>query len=313
MRYSDLARMCGLKAPSSERDMRKVFEACLNHRAIGKWSLDLDDVVRIGRTMRPSWDAVFLSMLESFRREQPGRHIVLKTPTSEQRFFELKDLLEHEGWSVRFLYCVRHPFNCYLSWKYRSSLPDFHETRVVSDPYGWSGRWLDSITCALEFHFSHPRLLRIVRFEDILDAPERHARELCEFVGVANQASEMVELESTSPNSSFETTGVEVLRGGILDVRGRKQPGLDDNEREILQAACRRRAAIFHYDMGEKGRNGIAAESLKHRIALANIPTMELLPSVCRVVYGRLKSLFSRRSRNQDTKTASLFANENQS
>jgi hypothetical protein len=147
----------------------------------------------------------------------------------------------------------------------------------------------------LEFHYLHPHLLKIIRFEDVLGAPNRQASSLCEFLGLEDRAPEMVALKGAVANSSFDTAGVKTVRGGVLDLRSRPGAELDEKDKSILETGCGKRAAALGYDVLNGASERVSSACVAYQAALEQIPTRQLLYSFCRVVSKRLLHSLTRR------------------
>ncbi len=285
--YDYFARWTGVRQPRTREELEAVCGKLITHPHVGKWGLSKADIDRTLGRFEPSWDGVFLTLAYALAEKHPGKIICFKRPQGGAHFARLRDLFEQQGDCIRFIYCVRCPFDVYRSWKHRASS---WVGRPDSDPRPvfWSSQWLMSTTEALNSSYVLGDFMHIVRYEDLVrDAPSCAAK-ICRFLGVdATRSSEMIAaLDSVGANTSFPSHTAEP-QTGILNTLERKAAELSDFEKNVIRAACGRRAATFGFDLGEADRTVLGNRYIEYEVALEYLPTRGLLASTMRLLLRR--------------------------
>jgi hypothetical protein len=91
---------------------------------------------------------------------------------------------------ARFLYMVRNPFDVCASKKRRNP----KEERIV----GWSLGWIRGLDLARRCLNAFPNRVMILRYEDLVEDPQRAAQDLCNFLGIPF-APEMLDVPHINP------------------------------------------------------------------------------------------------------------------
>jgi hypothetical protein len=273
--------------------VRAVCESILQHELVAKWGLTPADLgAALGR-YEEGYDAVFLTLAHALAAKHPGKTIGFKHPTSESHFAQVKALMEGQGANVKFIYCVRSPFDVYLSWRHRASAWT-GGAWLDPRPVTWSAQWLSSTMDALACSYTFQSQMKVVRYEDLLDSAKDRAIELCTFLGLPEEADRMIaSLDSAAPNSSFGGEGSEAR--GVVDTRARKKAQLSDFELNAIRVACGERAGLFGYDLGKVTASDAQVKMVKNELALQSIPTAGLISAASRLIRRRVEAkLFGR-------------------
>jgi hypothetical protein len=133
-----------------------------------------------------------------------------------------------------------------------------------------------------------PDRLRIIRFVDVLANPRGVSAELCRFTEIEDCSERMIKLNGQASNSSFDTSAIPAVAGGVLNVKSKCRAVLDEKEADVIRVACGRRATLFGYDLGSSKLNNHVARLIEDEVKLDSIPTRELLTSVMNIVSRRL-------------------------
>ncbi len=292
-RYDYFQRLTGVENPRGTEQVRAVCERMLDHELVAKWGLTPADLEGVLGRYQEGYDAVFLTLAYALAAKYPGRTIGFKHPTSESHFKQVKALVEGQGAKARFLYCVRSPFDVYLSWRHRASAWT-GGAWLDPRPVTWSAQWLSSTMDALACSYMFGSQMKVVRYEDLLDSPAERARELCQFLGMPDESTRMLaSLEDAAPNSSFAGSGS--ASKGVVDTRSRKKAELSEFELNAIRVACGERAALFGFDLGAVTAGAAQVKMIQNELALQSIPTAGLLSASSRLIRRRMEAkLFGR-------------------
>jgi hypothetical protein len=295
-KYDYLAKLTGIRQPTSQQEMIKVLDTLLNHSHFQKWGLKVDDVAEFVDRFDPNWDGVFLSMVAAAQNANGNGLVALKRPESEEHLPRLKTLFDEIERPIRFIYCVRHPFDVYLSWKHRAYC---WEGRDAPDtqPIVWCSNWLNSVFGILCAQFTFPDHVRVVRFEDLTANPREEVSQLCKFLGLQDCAEQMIEhLDEYEPESSFkDTADMTRVAGGIRDVVSRPRHGLEAAEADVICQLCGPRASMFGYDLGAPQRD--RRRHLMYQMQMETVPTTTMLRNAARIIFRRMWFRFASRKR----------------
>jgi hypothetical protein len=292
-RYDYFRRWTGMADPEGVDQVRAVCERMLENPFVAKWGLTKADLDCVLGRYEEGFDAVYLTLVYALAHKHPDCRLGFKHPTSESHFAKVKALLEAQGAQVRFLYCIRSPFDVYLSWRHRASAWN-GGAKLDPRPVTWSAQWLSSTMDALACSYAFPSQMKVMRYEDLLDSPKDRAGELCEYLGLPQEAERMIaSLEDAAPNSSF--AGSDGSARGVVDTRARKKAELSDFERNAIRVACAERAALFGYGLGAVTADPAQIQMVKNELALQSIPTAGLISASARLIRRRIgNKLFSR-------------------
>lgn len=286
-RYHTLAAMSGIETPRSHDDLRRIFDVALAGTPLAKWRLDRDLVDAELERHEPSWDAVFLTMIQALRAQHPGKTIALKRPTAEEHAPRITALLARHGLSCRFVYCLRAPYDTFLSWKHRRGAwgeGDGLETNVKL----WIALWLTSTARALELRHGTPEATMLVRYEDVVADPHGESSRLCRFLDLPDEAGTMVTLQDAEPpNSSFDDHDRGARTGGVVALPSHERPQPSPREATLIDTRCARRAHAFGYDLGVPP--GAPERALDTLSGLPLVPTRQLLREVRTLVTRRMR------------------------
>jgi hypothetical protein len=295
-RYDSLAQYTGIKEPKTTADVVSVLAAILPYSHHQKWDLDVEDVADLAERFEPSWDAVFLTAIAGVQRKSGDKLVALKRPEREGFLPKLKALFDGMDKPIRFVYCVRHPFDVYLSWKHRL-LAWRGRDEADPRPARWCNSWLKSIEGLLAAHYMFADQICVVRFEDVIANPEIEVTKLCEFLRLDSCVAEMVkQLDSHQANSSFQkTTERPKVAGGVIDMNSRDRE-LADWEADAIRELCGDHAKLFGYDLGAS-QPSQRHSSFVHQMHLETVPTMAMLKHGSRIIARRVWStrLFGRK------------------
>jgi hypothetical protein len=274
--------------------MKTILHFLLEKTVVCKWDLVIEDVEPFIARYTPSWDAVFMALVDAVLAKFSKSCIALKHPTGERSFTHLLELFQRFERPIQFVYCVRNPFDTYSSWKHRAT-SWYKSDHKESLPLAWSAIWLKSTQQVLDFKFRFPDLVKIVRFTDLLNDPIPFCESLCQFLNIESKPEPMLELGGFSPNSSFLDTELPVVQGGIVNVRARADRDLTEWEMDAIRVACGSRAAAFGYELGMPSKE-LDQEAILHDVAMEEIPTRELIRYGWRLMVRRAWSRYIAKS-----------------
>jgi hypothetical protein len=234
--------------------------------------------------------------------------IALKHPGGEFSFAHLRRLFTDRQEKLRFIYCVRNPFDTYQSWKHRTT-SWFDRDRPESLPLYWASLWLKSTEEIMDFRFQYPEAVQVVRFTDLLNAPAEFAKRLCDYLELDDCSKQMLERLDAEPNSSFRDTNLPRVLGNVVDVRARTKV-LSEWEIDAIRAACGKRATTFGYNLGEPS-HAFDTSCVVHDVALENVPTHELIRYGWKLIIRRAWTrFFTRPMKCENQQVSSLAAGE---
>lgn len=244
-----LAKAAGFSAPDTPERMRRMLTAGLTKTSMKGTGADLDVALSLVESYPSDWDHLMLIVVEAMRRTSGLNMVAVKTPSIEAELLYLHDFFSANGWNVRWIYSVRHPYDAYLS--FRTISAKWQRALLHSDVLRWAGRWVDSTAEALEARAALGQdRVRIHRFEDLLANPAGTCRGLCDWMGLEDASEEMVLAQGRASNTSFGDREAPKRAGAVQDLRQRPRVGLSQAEAEALQIACGSRARAFGYDLG---------------------------------------------------------------
>jgi len=244
-----IALAAGVPAPDSPERMRRMLTVGLTKTPMKKTGADLDVALSLVDSYPHDWDHFMLIEVEAMRRTSGLERVAVKTPSIEMELLYLDDFFTANGWNVRWIYSVRHPFDAYLSFRKISA--KWRRELLHSDVLRWSARWIDSGAEALEAVAALGKeRVHIHRFESLLEDPLGTSRGLCEWMGLEDASGEMVLAQGRKPNTSFSDREAPTTAGAVRDLRQRPRVGLSKREEEALRIVCGSRARAFGYDLG---------------------------------------------------------------
>ena len=285
--YDYFARYTGVRQPGTRKELETVCRKLIAHPLVGKWGLSQSDIDCTLDRFEPGWDGAFLTLAYALSEKYPEKIICFKRPMSGSSFARLREIFGQQGDCVRFIYCLRSPFDVYRSWKHRASAwvgrPD-----TDPRPIFWSSQWLLSTTEALSSSYLLGDLLHIARYEDLIRDTPCCAARLCRFLGIdPARATDMIAaLDSIGANTSFPSPDPEP-QTGILNTLDRNVPGLSDFEMNVIRAACGRRAATFGYDLGDVDKSVLGGRHVEYDIVIESLPTRALVKSTMQLLLRR--------------------------
>jgi hypothetical protein len=285
-----LREISGMDDFSSAESMKRGLEILLRAERLQGWGLELSDVEDLIPHDEPSWDSIYPMLVEATRRKSGLRTIVMKAPGAEKHFAEIDALMGSRGWETRFVYCLRDPRDTYRSWRFRQRL--WHAKHVVTDTLMWCSEWLESTLQALEANYLFPGRVKIIRFEDLVTEPREKCAELCKWLGLVDRSADMVELKGHATNSSFESSQLGRTEGGVVNVLSRKDGAVPDAEKNLVQAACAKRARLFGYSLAAAGSQSGRAAHISEHVSLARVSSAHYLRFVGRDLSVRLGRVF---------------------
>lgn len=244
-----LARAAGVPAPDTPERMRRLLKVGLTETSMRKTGADLDVALSLVDDYPADWDHLMLIVVEAMRRSSGLATIAVKTPSIESDMLHVHDFFTANGWDVRWIYSVRHPFDAYLS--YRKIASEWSRALAHMDVLRWAGRWIDSGAEALQgLAALGPDRFRIQRFEDLLADPVGACRCICEWLDLEDAAEEMTLAQGRDSNTSFRNQGTLKTTGAVQDLRDRPRVGLSRAEEESLRIVCAGPGRAFGYDLG---------------------------------------------------------------
>lgn len=244
-----IARAAGIPAPDTPERMRRMLTVGLTKTPMKGTGADLDVALSLVESYPSDWEHLMLIVVEAMRRTSGLNMVAVKTPSIEAELLYLHDFFSANGWNVRWIYSVRHPYDAYLSFRKISAV--WRRDLLHSDALRWAGRWIDSGAEALEAVAALGKdVVRIHRFEDLLADPAGTCRGLCDWMGLEDASDEMLLAQGRTPNTSFRDRKVPTKAGAVQDLRRRPRVGLSKPEEDALRIACGSRARAFGYDLG---------------------------------------------------------------
>jgi hypothetical protein len=225
---------------------REDFERRLRHLYASKlheWSLDEGELLEASRAAEPTWRGLFVFVLDHYRLHLGKSRVGEKTTTYERWFGVLDSWFD----DYRFVHLIRNPIDTIASKKWYEGQPQ--EVDLVP----WIHEWNRSATIALHRAHREPRRYCYVRYEDLVDDPERSLRRICDVAGVDFEP-EMIAMggyESTE-NSSF--AGLAQERRYNLGVRVAddvdRRSLLTRGEVDAIVSLCAPLAYLLGYELG---------------------------------------------------------------
>lgn len=142
---------------------------------------------------------------------------------------------------ARFVVLVRHPLdviasNHDLAEVMGAQLPEIFElTRGVNGPFdGYARAWLDRMTAVSAFVERHPDACHVLRYEDLMAAPEARLDELFRFMGAAPCAGKVLKTAFAQP----KRVGLGDFRA--VEMTGLRPPASEGWRRRLPRAAAAR-------------------------------------------------------------------------
>ncbi|MCX7719402.1 MAG: sulfotransferase [Candidatus Sumerlaeaceae bacterium] len=99
-------------------------------------------------------------------------------------------------------------------------------------------RWLNAVRHGLDFAARHPEQTLLLRYEDIIDQPEKHARHLCDFLS-EDYSPDMLETRVAAASSvPLSDIHAQVRRPVNRSAEGRWRRDLSARQVRIIEAVC---------------------------------------------------------------------------
>ena len=277
-----IAQAAGISSPDTPERMRRMLEAALTKTRMRQSGAKLDIALSLVDSYPSDWDHLMLIVVEAMRLSAGIDHIAVKTPFIESDIFFVDEFFRGHGWTTRWLYSFRHPFDVYLSFRERS--PHWRRTLSHCDTLRWCADWLDSTSASFEASRILPvDRFRMQRFEDLLAEPRETCRELCQWMGLDDASEQMILGQRKVTNTAYPGRDVAYKTGSVRDLRQRTRVDLSDAEASAIRLACGLRARAFGYDIGPLPRPRDKG-FVKQSATVAQLPAREYV----RFVIGEL-------------------------
>jgi hypothetical protein len=145
---------------------------------------------------------------------------------------------------VKIIGMVRDPRDFLASYKNLwkvTAAPEIDRIRSLYHPVVTSYYWRSSLNTLLRHvHYCCRKHIHLVRYEDLVQEPEKAVRTLCDFIGVG-YTPDLLAVDNE--NSSFENAGSGIYSSSI----GRWRTALEPHEQWIAQYINRCNMARLHY------------------------------------------------------------------
>jgi hypothetical protein len=215
----------------------------LHARKLHEWHLDEEALVAASRDIEPTYRALFVLVLDTYRQSVGKIWMGDKTTTYERRL----DLLDEWFDDYRFVHMIRNPIDAFASVK---CYPD-REWDVALLP--WIDEWNRSVSHALHRGHAMPGRYRYFRYEDLANDPAAEMSRACELLSLEFEPA-MLRMEpyGGEDNSSFGQSAARreyveaVRRADDVDRRGR----LSREELHAIVSLCGPLAYLVGYKLG---------------------------------------------------------------
>jgi Sulfotransferase family len=221
-----------------ERQLRR-----LHARKLHEWQLDEEALVAASHEVEPTYRALFVLVLDAYRRSVGKIWMGDKTTTYERWLGVLDEWFD----DYRFVHMIRNPIDAFASLKWYPG----REWDVALLP--WIDDWNRSVTHALHRGHAMSGRYRCVRYEDLAnDAPAELSR-VCELLSLEFEPA-MLRMEHYDyrDNSSFGRSAARreyveaVRRADDVD----RREGLSREELHTIVSLCGPLAYLAGYELG---------------------------------------------------------------
>jgi Sulfotransferase family len=267
---------------------RAEFEQRLQRllRRIPAWGLPEQELLDASRTVKPTFQDLFVFLLDFYRRSVDKPRAAEKSVYYHQWLYVLDTWFE----DYRFVHVVRHPVDSFASVKwFKRGTPRPNKVDLIP----WMHEWNESATLAL--HRAHARFDRycLVRYEDVVARPADVLERACQVIGVTAEPERMLSLAAgEATESSFvDEHSVPEHEGRIRRSDSiERSERIDRHEREAIEAVCASLAHLLGYDLGPpRRRRGSVGQPVAR-----SVPATVALPFAIARARERLGKLVGR-------------------
>ncbi len=188
-------------------EMERGFDEMTKHSLLTTQD-EFEKIVQEARTYPETIHAIY------------EKYAMLKGKTlygDKSAFFQhipLEDLDHASGRQGKFIHIVRDGRDVFLSWRKLSMGP---ENLAIA-----ARVWRDHITQKRRWGTLHPERYCEIRYEDLLENPEREARRLCEFIGIEFNP-EMLNFHSSEMAQAIANSSTHSMLGKPIDAANREK------------------------------------------------------------------------------------------